>query len=301
MSDADQVSGLLTTNSTSAGSLLRQARVAKGMHIATLAASIKVPQRKLELLEADQWDQLPDMAFARALAQTVCRCLKMDPTTVMGLLPSAQAHRIEQLGEGLNAPFRERAGQQEPSSWAWTRHPAVWGGALVLGATLAVYAMPAQWASWPSDWLGGLGRADEPARSQPSNSEGTTGNLVTETMPATILGAPIPDVIEPLPAASSVLESMPASASASSLSNLDSANTPLALRVTSPSWIEVQDGKGKTLLARMVQPQESVLLGGALPLRLKIGNASVTEVRFRGQPIDLAPTTRDNVARVDLN
>lgn len=299
MSDPDQVSGLLTTNSTSAGSLLRQARVAKGMHIATLAASIKVPQRKLELLEADQWDKLPDMAFARALAQTVCRCLKMDPTTIMGLLPSAQTHRIEQLGEGLNAPFRERAGQEEPSSWSWARHPAVWGSALVLGATLAVYAIPAQWASWPSDWLSAEDRTEETTRSMSSNSDGT-GALVTETMPATLLGAPIPDVIEPLPASSLLSEPVPASASASSMGSSDSANTPLELRVTSPSWIEVEDAKGKTLLARMVQPQESILLGGALPLRLKIGNASVTEVRFRGQPINLTPMTRDNVARIDL-
>ncbi|WP_374684976.1 helix-turn-helix domain-containing protein [Rhizobacter sp. J219] len=40
-----------------AGSLLRQARVAKGLHIAALATSIKVAPRKLELLEADRYDE----------------------------------------------------------------------------------------------------------------------------------------------------------------------------------------------------------------------------------------------------
>ena len=46
---------------------------AQGLHIAALAAAIKVAPRKLELLEADRFDELPDATFTRALAQTVCR------------------------------------------------------------------------------------------------------------------------------------------------------------------------------------------------------------------------------------
>jgi cytoskeleton protein RodZ len=56
-----------------AGRLLREARERQGLHIAALAASIKVAQKKLELLEADRFDALPDATFTRALAQTVCR------------------------------------------------------------------------------------------------------------------------------------------------------------------------------------------------------------------------------------
>jgi cytoskeleton protein RodZ len=289
MTETDQA-GLLTTNSSSAGSLLRQARVAKGMHIATLAAAIKVPQRKLELLEADQWDELPDMAFARALAQTVCRVLKVDSAVIMGLLPTAKTHRIEQLGEGLNAPFRERAGQDDPPAWSWLRYPAVWGGLLVLAAALSLYAIPTDWVRLPA-WLptvpdrsrDGTGPTDA-ATSSPSPG------IVTETVPATVLGAPVPTVVEASPAVP-----------ANPLDHALDPNTPLELRVTSPSWIEVQDGRGKALLGRIVQPNEPVYVGGAPPLRLKIGNASATEVRFRGQRIDLSASTRDNVARLDLN
>ena len=69
---------------TSAGALLRQARQAQGLHIAALAAAIKVTPRKLELLEADRYDELPDATFVRALAQTVCRSLKIDAAPVLG-------------------------------------------------------------------------------------------------------------------------------------------------------------------------------------------------------------------------
>ena len=72
------------------------------------------------------------------------------------------------------------------------------------------------------------------------------------------------------------------------------------LRASAESWIEVRDAQGKVMLARTVQAGETVGLDGALPLRLTVGNAAATELRFRGQPVDLTAATRDNVARIEL-
>ena len=74
----------------------------------------------------------------------------------------------------------------------------------------------------------------------------------------------------------------------------------LQLRTSEASWIEVRDAKGTLLLSRTVLPSESVGLDGQLPLRLTIGNASATQLQFRGQSVDLSARTRDNVARVEL-
>jgi cytoskeleton protein RodZ len=76
--------------------------------------------------------------------------------------------------------------------------------------------------------------------------------------------------------------------------------TMLSIRVSETSWIEVQDGRGTLLLSRSVQPGESVGLDGAPPLRLTVGNAAGTQLVFRGQPVDLSASTRDNVARLEL-
>lgn len=72
------------------------------------------------------------------------------------------------------------------------------------------------------------------------------------------------------------------------------------LRTSEASWVEVRDARGQLLLSRTVQPGESVGLDGSLPMRLVIGNAAVTQLGFRGKTVDLAPSTRDNVARVEL-
>ena len=62
---------------------LSEAREAAGLHIAALAAALKVPVRKLEALEAGRYEELPDLTFARALASSACRQLRIDP----GFLP----------------------------------------------------------------------------------------------------------------------------------------------------------------------------------------------------------------------
>ena len=132
----------------SAGRLLREARERQGLHIAALAASIKVTQKKLEMLEADRFDALPDATFTRALAQTVCRALKIDPAAVLLLLPPPAGYRLEQVGEGQNAPFRERPGvlvQREGTSFVFGS--VFWLTTVILIASVAMYFMPAGWTS----------------------------------------------------------------------------------------------------------------------------------------------------------
>jgi cytoskeleton protein RodZ len=145
-----EVADAADTSAPSAGRLLREARERQGLHIAALAAAIKVAPKKLELLEADRFDALPDATFTRALAQTVCRALKIDPAAVLLLLPPATAgHRLEQVGSGLNAPFRERPGVAGQREAPMPRLGAVfWVTALILAASLGLYFAPPHWLSF---------------------------------------------------------------------------------------------------------------------------------------------------------
>lgn len=288
---------------TTAGGLLRQARQAQGLHIAALAAAIKVTPRKLELLEADRLDELPDATFTRALAQTVCRTLKIDAAPVLALLPPPKGHRLEQVSEGLNAPFREHSGRLDASDWvAMLMRPAVWSPVLVLLAAAALYVAPAGLFHLPQ-WAAGSPAAVELAASSPA-----TATPVAAPAPVAPV-APIAAVVAaaaPEAAASAMVEtvfSAPQEAAATASSPGPTA-PPVAgllqVRTSAESWIEVLDGRWQPLMSRMVQPGEAVGLDGARPFRLKIGNAAVTQVVFRGQPVELAAYTRDNVAKLEL-
>jgi cytoskeleton protein RodZ len=276
-----------------AGRLLREARERQGLHIAALAASIKVTQKKLELLEADRFDALPDATFARALALTVCRALKIDSAAVLRLLPPPAGYRLEQVGEGLNAPFRERPGvlvQRDGASF--TFGVVFWLTTLILVASAALYLLPV-------GWLGKLGwRAAAP---QAASSAAPAPTSPVTTGPS-LLAPPLQDAtpLPELPASPAVgtrTDELPLAAGAESTASPDGA---IQVRTTAPSWIEVTDSRGRALLARLVQPGEAIGLDGAAPFRVRIGNASGTQLSFRGQPLELAANTRDNVASLEL-
>jgi cytoskeleton protein RodZ len=95
-----------TPPNATAGVLLRQCREAQGFKLDVLAQALRVSPAKLEALEADRLDELPDAMFARALTLAVCRQLKVDPAPVLALLPSQDVSRLAPKNErGLDFPL----------------------------------------------------------------------------------------------------------------------------------------------------------------------------------------------------
>lgn len=266
---------------TTAGGLLRKARQAQGLHIGALAASIKVTQRKLELLESDQFGQLPDATFTRALAQAVCRTLKVDAAPILALLPPVVTHRLEQVAEGLNTPFADRPGRLVPRQWASVATPALWIAALLMLGTATVYFLPVGWSALPR-----LPELQAPVAALPAASDVAVVPVVSAA--AAMVPAAVPAASEPLAVvASSAAPDAPAV-------------KLVEVRTSEQSWVEITDGSGLVVLSRLLQAGETVPLDGALPMKVRIGNAGATQLAFRGQPVVLAPFTRDNIARLEL-
>jgi cytoskeleton protein RodZ len=129
-----------------------------------------------------------------------------------------------------------------------------------------------------------VGPAAEAAASAASGtSAAVAASAASATMVETVFSAP------------------PLQAAASAASDVGAAlRTLVQLRADEASWVEVRDGRGQLLLSRTVQAGESVGFDGPLPIRMTIGNAPATRVSFRGKPVDLAASTRDSVARLEL-
>ncbi|WP_119287096.1 helix-turn-helix domain-containing protein [Azohydromonas sediminis] len=278
---------------STAGALLRAARERQGLHIAVLATTIKVAPRKLEALEADRYDELPDPAFARALAQTVCRALKIDAAPVLALLPRPNgAARLEQVASGLNAPFRDRPGRDDGGELTLINRPIFWAPAIVLLAAAVVYLLP-QNLFGPT-----VSEAPETVRVEPPPAVEPVAQPALPAEPAAS-EAPAPAPAEPVSPAP-LPQAAPAPSTTAATPPAAAAPDTLLLRASEASWVEVRDRDGNVLLSRTLQAGEAVGVNGALPLRATIGNVTGTTVTFRGQAVDLATRTRDNVARISL-
>jgi len=127
-----------------AGGLLRSYREHNGLSIDSLASALHMPAAKLEALEEDRLDALPDVAFARALALAVCRYLKSDAATVLALLPEQDVSRLAPKNErGIDSPLRSSYSAQAGLKFlhvSWTP--------LRLGA-IVISLLAAGVAFWP--------------------------------------------------------------------------------------------------------------------------------------------------------
>jgi cytoskeleton protein RodZ len=285
-----------------AGALLKAARESRGLHIAALAAAIKVSPRKLDALEGDRFDELPDATFARALAATVCRTLKVNHEEILSRMPAVEGRlsSLEERQEGLNAPFEARPARVDSGS-RQTQGVLILAGLVLVLAAVALLMLPP--GVWRSDGVPTPQQGDAQGIAAPAAS--TSEPAVPASAGATAFApapassqAPAAETLAKAALTETVHSAPPAEASASRPGV--GAESGAWIRVSEPSWVEAVDASGRALFSRVLQPGESVRLDPTQGLKVTIGNAASTQVEVRGQVLDLKPFTRENVARLEL-
>lgn len=287
--------------------LLRQSREAAGLHIAALAAALKVPVKKLEALEAGRYEALPDMTFARALASSACRQLKIDPAPVLEQIPAGYRPQLGDSPQAINTPFKHAQDPAPMNPMGWLSRPAVLGAiALLMGALVLVFmpdmqiSSPANSVSPPAGASNGPATVNEPV------------SAVLPTEPPPVAEVAVPAATVPLGTSASAAAALSATpeatepAPASSVSLVDTATqvaTPgslLSIAATGESWIEVVNGSGRVVMQRVLRPGELIEFSTAPPYSVVLGRADAARVSVRGQPFDVMPYARNSVARFEV-
>lgn len=276
--------------------LLQQSREAAGLHIAALAAALKVPVKKLEALEAGRYEELPDLTFARALASSACRHLKIDPGPVLEQIPFGRTPALGDTPNTINAPFKPAQERATTSAVEWLRRPAVLASLLLVLAAAGLLLAP-DWGptidqfrqAAPSAAVDASERVEPgpevslppPAAATAETSSGGSQTVVTQTEPATgenPAAAPVP-----VPAAADVADV-----------------ALLRIQAVGASWVEVVDGKGVSQVQRMLKPGDSLDFSASPPYSVVVGRADAVQVTVRGQSFDVMPLARNSVARFQV-
>lgn len=305
---ANMQAPMATSSALTAGAMLRAARESAGLHVAALAVSMKVPVKKLEALESDRLDLLPDAVFVRALASSVCRSLKIDAAPVLAKLPQNGAPRLDAGERGINAPFRAPGDAGGVSLPSFLKRPAALVVMVLLVAAVVVVMVPEfqiekmtavapdngnaepaknpqAEAIAPSDMTPGAVTTSPPAVA-PAAEMATQGNVPAPVPAQTVAVVPVAPV-----AAASAAPAEPVVVSPSDM---------VVFRARGPSWIEVTDAKGVVQVRRMLAAGETTKASGASPLAVVVGRADLTDVEVRGKAFNVAAIGRDNVARFEV-
>ncbi|MES1265319.1 MAG: RodZ domain-containing protein, partial [Variovorax sp.] len=260
--------------------------------------------QRIEALEADDIDALPDPVFARALAASVCRALRIDPKPVLSKLPGAPRPGVGETQRAMSASFH--TGVQRSNGSMVSRSVLTVVGLLLVGAA-ALFFLPQSWLDELAHKVDGvLARGADTGKTEalmpPAEAPGVPAVAVEPVVPqpaASAVGAPAP-----LPAGPQVAGVPAAAAGAVANAVATPAAAPaqlLSFNARSETWVSVTEAGGKQLLQRNLAAGESIGLAGTPPLSVVVGRASGVEVQVRGKPFDLAPLTRaGGVARFEV-
>lgn len=300
-SDEIAVDEVSSTSLPAVGEQLAAARQARGLDVLDIAQALKLGPRQVEALENGDWQGLPGQTFVRGFVRNYARLVQIDPAPLMMQLDGV----LEKPVSGLSVPQSRPASMPLTGGSAASRRDRavmLTGGGLVLLAALVYFLLPNDLSAWRENTQGlldSLARKEEPATPpaetaapapEPVFPPGATPQQVMNPQALTPADAPPPAVAEDGSApALNVAKSAPV------------ANAPqMRFVFDKESWLEVRDRNNKLVFSQRMAAGVEQVLSGEGPLSLVIGYAPGVKLYWHGQPVDLGPHTRGDVARLVL-
>lgn len=251
-------------NGGGCGARLRLGRETAGLTQEEVSGRLKMPVRVIRVLESDDWSSLGAPVFVRGQLRSYARLLGLD---VDAALAEAQVAVVTppELVSHTHTPRIRRVVEQV------TRRA-------VYIAVTAVIAVPVWMATSPHlvNNNVALQSLDIPVVS--ANTGATTGTG----------GGAAPS-------------RTPLVASFASLPRPATAGPALSLKFNANSWVQVIAPDGTSLEQGVLNAGQSRSYEAGEVGRIVLGNSSAVAVERDGEPVDLAPFIRANVARFTLS
>lgn len=283
----------ITPGELAPGAALAAARASAQLSIAEVARHLRLSVVQVEALESGDYERLPGPVFVRGFIRNYARLVKLDPDALLRAVEpdlSGLPHAPE-APPSKNIPFPpERA----------SRWPVLALLGVVVLAVLVVYEF--YWTEPPL--VRQTPSVAVPAQPKPrppmveSTADTAFPAAATESLP---VEGTAPKLSEP----SSV--PTPASASAAPVPRAPAeeekptvAGGTLSLVFGEESWVEVLDRDGKIVLSQLNPQGTEKRVNATPPLSIVIGNAHAVRLTYKGRPVDLAPHTKVDVARLTL-
>lgn len=264
------------------GAMLRARRLALGLSQSDIANMVKLSARRIEALENERWEELPNGPFLRGFLRNVARALNLDAAALTekvdaSLTRSSSPDSIFAPQGVTHATLPRRSGPADDRRG---------GRTLVYGAFL--FALIAALIAWS-----GTESFDRTIAAAKGINQAPTTVAMVPTAPAASRIA-VPDAS---------VTTTPASPDQAAAGKAPSPASALALlfHFNEESWVEVRSADGKVLLQRLNAAGSEQEVDGEAPFSLVVGNAKGVALKFRGQTVDLTPYTRDSVARLKLS
>ena len=316
---------VLAATRVNPGETLRQARENNGWTLAEVALKLNLTASSLSNLETGAFDKLPGHTFARGYIRAYAKLLGMDQASLVREFDlytgtDANGSNVHSLGR-IEEPVRVSHTILRIVSLLLLI--AVIGGGFIwwqdqtsMRAKDLVGLAPEHVEVEGADGTTRIHPIDEPEDQAVAEAavEGQAP-VATESAPeqsaTTALALPSAPAAAPLtPAATPLTQPAPAPAVAAPVAPAVAPVTPAAapaagagkvsVQYTADCWTQVTDATGKVLFGGLKRKGENLEVSGKSPLTLRLGYARGAQVSYNGQPVDIAPFTSGETARLKL-
>ena len=304
------------SQSASLGEVLQAARVAKQLTQQDISNSLRYSVKQINALEQGEFDLLPDAMITRGFIRSYAKLLEIDAEP---LLTSYRQSVSSESDKKIAVHSSMRPVQLTKESQPWLKY--ILASILVLLFLLAwlfyvdyMPKPPAEAVEKTSEVIEEAAPAATeplpeialPAAQRMAESDAVAPDLAADPNAAATQPAIAAADVKPLdpvtqndlkPLTPPVTQQMQAPVTTSPVKPADKT---LNMTFTAQTWVSVTDKSGKVVYEKMSRSGDLATINAAPPLSLVIGNASGTKLNFGGKDIDLAPNTKDNVARITL-
>jgi cytoskeleton protein RodZ len=272
------------------GARLQWQRERLGLSVTDVAARLRLHPNQVRALEQEALSALPEAAYVRGFVRGYARVLDLDPAPLLADLGQKLVPATASVVDGM-----AQARDYSPVRAAAREHAS--RKIVMAGAVLLLIA------------LGALGwYATHKPRREPPSAVASTPTLPVPASPSTPVpvtsgdtGSVPPSGAAPAAPAAATPEAATAAADTAGLTTPVPPAPLLRIRFSGPSWVEVKDAEGKVLLSQHSAAGAEHVIEGTPPFYVVIGDTAKAAVEVRGENYDLAPYTRQNVARFTVN
>ena len=137
-----------------------------------------------------------------------------------------------------------------------------------------------------------------PAPTPTAPAAPNTGNAPIATAP-TAPSTPAPTVAAPATHAAPTAPVVPAAPAAPTPAPV-AGEGQVQIQFVADCWTQITDGNGKVLFSGLKRKGDSTAVNGKPPFAVRLGYARGAQVSYNGQPVDIAPFTSGETARLKL-
>ena len=272
------------------GARLQWQRERLGLSVTDVAARLRLHPNQVRALEQEALSALPEAAYVRGFVRGYARVLDLDPAPLLADLGLKLAPAAASVVDGMT-----QARDYSPVRAAAREHASrkiVMAGAVLLLIALGALGWYATHQPRPETPPSVMPSPTPPV---PASPGAPAPNTSSEASPAPLAGA------APMAPAAATPDTAAATAESVAMTTPVTPAPFLKVRFTGPSWVEVKDAEGKVLLSQHSAAGAEHVIEGTPPFYVVIGDTARVAVEVRGESYDLAPHTRQNVARFTVN